>query len=66
MVSYQYLTDKNEAEGKRVSNMLDMSFDSGLLDSLLTLSAHAREGCLSVLDCGEGAVFSVETYISTF
>ena len=38
---------------------------------LLTLSAHAREGysshfvCL-FLDCGEGAVFRVETYISTF
>ena len=40
---------------------------------LLTLSAHAREGysshfvCLSVFFfyCGEGAVFRVETYISS-
>ena len=47
---------------------------------LLTLSAHTREGysshfvcqsvsqsvCVSLFDFGEGAVFRVETYISTF
>ena len=47
---------------------------------LLILSAHAREGysshfvchsvsqsvCVSLFDFGEGAVFRVETYISTF
>ena len=49
---------------------------SCLLVSLLTLSAHAREGysshfvchsvCVSLFDFGEGAVFRVETYINTF
>ena len=39
---------------------------------LLTLSEHAREGysshfvSLSLFDFGEGAVFRVETYNSTF
>ena len=48
-----------------------------LATSLLTLSAHAHvEGysshfvclsvCVSLFDFGEGAVFRVETYISTF
>ena len=56
-----------------LSSILNLSFlKLFTLSFSLTLSAHAREGysshfvCLSICDCGEGAVFRVETYINTF